>query len=164
MMIITLIRIMMIIEHAGTMSSDAQHPNQDSCNVSTSPKWNVTIAKIDNPPKNTPPASNVVVSVDQRKYHLKRCVEPECIGEYWVMRVVHKKDEANMVLETFTFPIDVVGKSETVIVKVPCAVSTCPISSGAELVLYKPTPKGEDSKTKQVAAVVEPAGKRQRVE
>ena len=120
--------------------------------------------KIDQPPKTTPPASNVVVNVDKRKYHLKKCIEAECIGEYWVMRVVNKKENSNMALETFAVSVDVVGRSENVIVKVPCAVNTHPIAADEELVLYiKPTAKADD-KTKQVAAVIEPPAKKLKVD
>ena len=117
--------------------------------------------KVDLPPKNSPLLSNVEIVVDKTKYHLKKCVERECIGEYWVMRVVHTKKDANMALQTFEVSVDVVGKTEKAIVKIPCAVNTCPVQKGDELVLYKPQEKKQD-KDKEVAANLEPPSKKQK--
>ena len=79
------------------------------------------------------------------------------------MRVVSKAQGANTAVETFTVPVDIVGKNDSVNIKIPCAVNTCAIKSGDELVLYVKAVAKED-KDKQVTAAVEPPAKKRKAD
>lgn len=92
-------------------------------------------------PTETVPMKSVVVKIGASKYQLNS-MGLECVSEFFFMRVVHEKKNANMLLEQFSIDAPV-SSSEKVHVTVPCAVNSGAIAKGEELVLYKPAPKAK---------------------
>ena len=95
----------------------------------------------------------VEVVADKVKMQLQRNVSSKSTSEFFIMRVVHEKQEANMELQIFTENV------QGLEVKVPCAVNFKDVNNKDEIVLYKPQVKNTP-KAKVVAAVLEPATKK----
>ena len=75
---------------------------------------------------------------EDKSFILKKCVSKTCVGEFWVMRSTHIKEDSNMVLEnTSVIAKDPFSKWPASIT-VPCAVNHVPVRAGDEVVLFKP--------------------------
>ena len=110
-------------------------------------------------PSDVTPIKSFVVRVDSDKYQLNSG-GADCVSEAFKIRVVHKRADANMVLEKFDTSAPI-NDSSKVLVSVPCAVNPEQIQAGTELILYQPEPK-KAAKSKDVTAVLEPPAKRGR--
>ena len=95
-----------------------------------------------------------VVVVDGERYLLQRNVSKGCCSEFFVMRTVHERKDANMELKTFKETV------EGIDVKVPCAVNFKDVKANDEVVLFKPAPPKAAPKAKPVMAVLEPPSKK----
>jgi hypothetical protein len=99
--------------------------------------------------------SNVLeVVVDGVKLMPQRNVTSQCTSEFFLMRIVHEEQKANMKMRTFKETVD------GIVVQIPCAVSFKVVAENDEVVLYKPAPNKITPKAKAVAAVLEPAVKK----
>ena len=104
----------------------------------------------------TDPSDDVidVVVVGGVKFLLQRNVSKDCCSEYFIMRVVHDKRDANMEIKIFTEIV------EGITVKVACAVNFKDVKANGEVVLFKPAPTKAAAKSKAVVAVLEPPVKK----
>jgi hypothetical protein len=81
-------------------------------------------------------------------------VTSQCTSEFFLMRIVHEEEKANMKMRTFKETVD------GIVVQIPCAVNFKVVAENDEVVLYKPAPNKITPKAKAVAAVLEPAVKK----
>ena len=94
-----------------------------------------------------------VAVADGTKIILGRNVGSACASEFFVMRVTNEEKKANMKIKMFQVNVDGVH------VGIPCAVNSKAIVAGKEVLVYKPAQKKE-TKTRVVAAMLEPQAKR----
>ena len=70
--------------------------------------------------------------------HLAPCLSKSCVGEFWALRRVGSRDEANAELTNKKVLVKPPGSSTSVDVVVPCAKNFRQLKAGDEVVLYKP--------------------------
>ena len=93
---------------------------------------------------------------------LAKCVDDECVGEFWVMRTVPDEKQATMLIKNVTHDVTM-SNGDTYKVLTPCAVNKKKLKEGAECTLFKPT-KDKAPPKPVTFDIVEPSSKKTKVD
>jgi hypothetical protein len=82
----------------------------------------------------------VECKVDGKALHLNKYIDERVfIAEFWVLRVVHDQKEANMKMKSIDVKLYPDGMGyKGITVSIPCAENTKKVTTGDELVLFRP--------------------------